>query len=396
MRNVMMPALLSFRLRRSLSTRVPTRNHVSMLIMNHTNGLFMNGLTMYSRAHSVCTTLHSPVKRSSISKASEPAKMTCMTSSDVLCRSLLFSWLSMSLLLPRISSCRRNICVSDTVSVMPRRPFTSCLAPAMIFCMSSMRTFRSSSRLEIFSTAKSLRPAESVGSALMLVSWSRLSRRYSRISSSRMMSLDVSLRTWRICGMLFGSFSYSLIITRTFLSVSSTMKRREKTLCTKMSRARSERKARRTGSWSLAAGPTIRIPCEPMMTKSLTERSKASYVSPSTCLISFSKASLSMYFSALCFGTTRSATMTFTLSLDSVWPRKTMSSRSRWWLLMSESWILLESMWMSTSKRARLSSEMFSRMRSITLSIISPYTMVPSRRTCIPKCSTCTTPSSSG
>ena len=88
--------------------------------------------------------------------------------------------------------------------------------------------------------------------------------------------------------------------------------------------------------------------------------------------------------------------ITFTLSRFRVFPRKIMSSRSRWWLLSRLSMILDESTCTSTNRRARLSSEMFSKMRSITDSIISPYTMVPSMRAWMPKCSTCTTPSSSG
>ena len=77
---VMTPAVLSFRSRIRVKTPVPTQNQTIMEMMNHRRGLDMNGSTMYARAHEVCTTDHSPVSRSRISKTSDPAKMTCMTS----------------------------------------------------------------------------------------------------------------------------------------------------------------------------------------------------------------------------------------------------------------------------------------------------------------------------
>mmetsp|Transcript_23199 Transcript_23199/g.72475 ORF Transcript_23199/g.72475 Transcript_23199/m.72475 type:complete len:287 (-) Transcript_23199:1869-2729(-) len=177
MRYVIVPAVLSFRLRMSLNTPRPTTNHVAIEIRNHTSGLFMNGPTMYSRAHDVCTTLHSPVSRSSRSNASDPAKITCMTSSDVLCRSLFLSCCSMSAVLPRISSWSRKLWVSATVSVMFRSPSTSFLAPSRIFCISSTRISRSSSMWLICRMAYSRWPASVAGSAYMLLSCFRLSSR---------------------------------------------------------------------------------------------------------------------------------------------------------------------------------------------------------------------------
>ena len=161
----MTPAVLSFRSRMSVNTPVPTPNHTIMEMMNQTSGLDMNGSTMYARAQLVCTTDHSPVSRSRISNASEPAKITCMTSSDVLWRSLILSCCSMSLELPRISSCRRNICVSAMVSVIARSPFTSCRAPSSTFCMSTTRMRKSSSIVFTLSTWYSLYPDSSAGSA---------------------------------------------------------------------------------------------------------------------------------------------------------------------------------------------------------------------------------------
>ena len=112
-------------------------------------------------------------------------------------------------------------------------------------------------------------------------------------SSSRMMSLDVSDSVCRMRGMELGSRSYRAMSCRAVFSVSSTMNRRLNTLCTKTSRERRDRNANITGSCVLLFGPTSMIPCEPVMTTSSSLRSCASYVSPSTCLISFSNASLS-------------------------------------------------------------------------------------------------------
>ena len=264
----MTPAVRSLRSRIMLNTPVPTPNHTIMDIMNQSMGLDMKGSTMYALAHAVCTTDHSPVSRSSMSNASEPAKMTCMTSSDVDCRSLIFSCCSMSLELPRISSCRRNICVSAIVSAICLSPFTSCLAPSSTFCMSSMRTWRSFRIVFTLSTWYRRYPDSSVGSAYMEVSCSSDSRRYRRTSSRRMMSLEVSDRVCRILGMEFGSCSYLAMSCRAVLSVSSMMNSRLNTLCTNTSRDLSDKNANMTGSCILLCGPMSMIPCEPVMTMS--------------------------------------------------------------------------------------------------------------------------------
>mmetsp|Transcript_1104 Transcript_1104/g.4100 ORF Transcript_1104/g.4100 Transcript_1104/m.4100 type:complete len:210 (+) Transcript_1104:1339-1968(+) len=125
-----------------------------------------------------------------------------------------------------------------------------------------------------------------------------------------------------------------------------------------------------------------------------TARSWPLYVSPITCLISFSFASLSMYFSASNFGLIASAKMTVYLSRFSASSRKVRSSIARWCPERRFCTTADESLATSTSRRESWSRDMSILMRSRMASMRSPYEMHPSSSKCTPKFSICVMPSS--